>query len=378
MRVAIVADEFYPAIGGAPTSAMEISIGLSKLGAEPVVLTHAYPGKPLEEEINGVRVIRLNGFVINRINRGVSSRIFRDLYYSIKYGGFDIVHGQDVYSPMSLASVYFARRCGIPSVVTCRSVHKSSWMWRLIYQPLVFTLRRADRTITVSEASAKFCRALGVPDEKIAVILNGIDLSIFNSRVDGTSLREELGIGGSPLVATAIRLVKRKGPGHLVAAFAKVLEALPDAKLVMAGWGPEEENLRVQIKKLGMDGSAFMIGPLSREKVSELMAAADVFILPSTVEAFGRAAVEAMAVGTPVVCPRAGGMPEIIEDGFNGLLFQPGDTSDMADCMLRILTDKRLARRLSKNGMKRACRFSLEATSKRTLELYKEVCEGYG
>lgn len=377
MRIALTADEFYPAIGGSPTSAMELSTALVKLGAEPVVITHSYPGQPAEEEIDGVEVRRLSGFVISKLNRAASVGLIYRLHRCIKYGNFDIVHGQDLYSFMSLASVYSARKCGIPSVVTCRSVHESSSLWRLIYQPIVFTLRRADRVITVSGAAARFCHALGVPPQKTVVILNGVDLSKFNPSVDGSPFRKRLGLKDEPIVATAIRLVKRKGPGHLVASFARVLRAVPNAKLVMAGWGPEVKNLRVQIQGLGLEESVFMVGALSRERVAELMAAADVFVLPSTVEAFGRAAVEAAAVGTPVVCPRAGGMPEIIEDGFSGLMFQPGDEVGIADVILRVLKDRRLVERLREAGIKMARKFSLETTARRTLSLYEEVCEEY-
>ena len=378
MRIALTADEFYPAIGGSPTSTMELSMALAKLGAEPVVITHAYPGQPAEEEIDGVRVMRLSGFVIPRLNRGASVGLIYRLHRCIKYGNFDIVHGQDLYSLMSLMSVYSARKCRIPSVVTCRSVHESSSLWKFIYQPIVFTLRRADRVITVSEAAARFCHALGVPSQKTVVILNGIDLSKFDPSVDGSSMRKRLGLRDEPIVATAIRLVKRKGPGHLVASFARVVKVLPNAKLVMAGWGPEVKNLRAQIQELGLEQSVFMVGPLSRERVAELMAAADVFVLPSVIEAFGRAAVEAAAVGAPVVCPRAGGMPEIIREGFNGLLFRPGDEVDMADAILRVLMDGKLAERLRENGIKTARKLSLENTAKRTLKLYEEICEQYG
>lgn len=375
MRIALTADEFYPAIGGSPTSAMELSTALVKLGAEPVVITHSYPGQPAEEEIDGVEVMRLDGFVIPKLNRAASVGLTYRLHRCVKYGGFDIVHGQDLYSLMSLTSVYSAKKCGIPSVVTCRSVHESSSLWRLIYQPIVFTLRRTDRVIAVSRAAQQFCHELGIPPDKTVVVPSGIDLSKFNPSVDGTSMRRRISVRDEPLVATAIRLVKRKGPGHLVASFARVLRAVPNAKLVMAGWGPEVKNLRAQIQGLGLRESILMVGALSREKVAELMAAADVFVLPSTMEAFNRASREAAAIGTPVVCPQVGGMTEIIQDGYNGLMFPPRDEGALADAILRVLRDRQLAKRLRENGIKTACKFSLETTARRTLSLYEEVCE---
>ena len=80
MRIAMTADEFYPAIGGSPVSTMELSTALAKLGAEPVVITHAYPGQPADEEIDGVEVKRLNGFVIPGLNRGASAGLIYRLH----------------------------------------------------------------------------------------------------------------------------------------------------------------------------------------------------------------------------------------------------------------------------------------------------------
>ena len=375
MRVAMTADEFPPAIGGAPTYAMELSKALVELGTEPVVITHAYPGLPAEEEIDGVEVRRLKGFVVPGLNRGVSAGFFYRLHRTIKHGGFDVVHGQDLYSPTSLASMYSARKRRIPSAITCHSVHRSTGLWRLIYQPILFTLRWADLVIAVSKASELFCHALGISPRKTVVIPNGVDLSKFNPGVDGSALRGELGVGEKPLVATAIRLVKRKGPSLLVASFQKVLRTVPDAKLVIAGWGPEAKNLRAQTKRLGLERSVFMVGALKRERVAELMAAADVFVLPSVVESFGLTALEAMAVGAPVVCPWAGGLPEFVKDGFNGLTFTPENRDELTNAIARLLTKRRLAGYLRENGMKTARNFSLKITARRTLSLYEKICK---
>jgi glycosyltransferase involved in cell wall biosynthesis len=378
MRVAITADEIYPAIGGSPTSTMELSEALAGLGVQPVLITHAYPGQPAREEIGGVEVRRLEGLVLPRANRGVPGALFLRLHQCLKEGDFDIVHGQDIYSPTSLASVYSAGKCGVPSVITCRSVHESTALWRLAYQPLVYWLRRADRVIAVSRASKRFCHALGVLPDRTVVVLNGIPLSRFNPGVDGTPMSERLGLGNGPIIATAIRLVKRKGPYVLVDAFGEVLETRPGAKLVLAGSGPEFGRLRDRVGELGMGNSVCMTGPLSREAVAQLMSMADVFVLPSQIEAFGRAAVEAAAIGTPVVCPRAGGMPEAVLEGFGGLMFNPTDGHDLANAILRLLLDESLAAHISGRGRRAAQRLSLRKTAKRTLGLYEEMREQHG
>lgn len=376
MRVAMVCDEFYPDIGGGPLYTTGLSTALTKLGAEPIVITHTHAGQAEEDEFGGVKVKRLKGFVMPRLDRAISAGLARRLHEYIKFGNFDVVHGQDIYSSMALLSIHSAHKRKIPSVLTCHSVHKSGGIWRLVYRPIVSAMKHANRVIAVSNAAKGFCVALGVPDDRIEVIPNGVDLSIFNKNVDGSAMRTKLGVKQKPLVVTAIRLVKRKGPKHLVNAFSKVLKTMPNAKLAIAGGGTEAATLRAQIKKLGMEKSVFMLGKLQREQVASLMAAADVFVLPSLFESFGLVLLEAMAVGTPVVCTRTQGALEIVKDGKDGLIVPPGDDDALTEAIARMLSDRQLAKRLVTNGQKTVHeKFSWEKTAKKTLALYRKVCE---
>jgi len=376
MRIAMVCDEFYPDIGGGPLYTTGLSTALAKLDAEPIVITHTHAGQPEEDEFEGIKVKRLKGFVMPRLDRAISAGLARRLHEYIKFGNFDVVHGQDIYSSMALLSIHSARKRKIPSVLTCHSVHKSGGIWRLIYRPIISAMEHANRVIAVSGAAKGFCVALGVPGDKIEVIPNGVDLSIFNTNVDGSAMRSKLNVKQGPLVATAIRLVKRKGPEHLVNAFSKVLKKMPNAKLAVAGGGTEAASLRAQIKKLGMGKSVFMLGKLQREEVARLMVAADVFVLPSLFESFGLVLLEAMAVGTPVVCTRTQGALEIVKDGEDGLIVPPGDDDALADAIVRVLSDRQLAKRLMTSGQKTVHeKFSWEKTAKKTLALYRTVCE---
>jgi len=372
----MVTDEFIPDMGGAPLYVAGLSTALAKLGAEPVVITHAHAGQPEEDEFEGVKIKRLKGFVMPRLDRAISAGLARRLHEYIKFGNFNVVHGQDIYSPMALLSIHSARKRKIPSVLTCHSVHKSKGIWRLIYQPIVSAIKHTNRVIAVSGAAKGFCVALGVPDNKIEVIPNGVDFSIFNTKVNGSAMRAKLGVKRGVLIVTAIRLVRRKGPEHLVNAFSKVLKAIPNAKLAIAGEGTEATGLRTQIKKLGLEKSVFMLGKLRREQVARLMAAADVFVLPSLFESFGMVLLEAMAVGAPIVCTRTQGAMEIIDDGVDGVMTPPADDDALAEAILRVLSDSKLAKYLRRNGLKTVKeKFSWERTARLTLALYEKVKE---
>jgi len=376
MRVALVGDEYYPDIGGAARYAFDLSLHLVKLGIEVVVVTHAHPGQPEEEEVAGIKVKRVKGFVLNNPHRAASLLLFRRCHKYILDGKFDVVHGLDIYSTMALMAVRFAHRHRIPCVMTCHTVMDSPFL--IFWQHLIgwaLRFRRADRLIAVSRAAAHFSRLLGFAEKRITVVPNGVDLSCFNGRLDASLMRRELDVGDEPLVVTASRLIKRKSPALLVSAFARVLKVIPDAKLVIAGSGRERENLSRQAKDLNIANSVFMMGGLSKEKVAQLMAAADVFALPSEVESFGLALLEASAAGVPVVCSNSGGVPEVFQDGFNALLYPPGDGDAMAKAITCLIQDKELAKTISKNAIGTASRFTWEMAAERTIRVYEEVLQ---
>jgi glycosyltransferase involved in cell wall biosynthesis len=374
MRVALVGDEYYPDIGGAARYAFELSLQLVKLGIEAVVITHAHPGQPEEEEIAGVKIKRVKGLVLNDPHRAASPLLFRRCHKYILDGKFDVVHGLDVYSSMALMVIRFAHRHRIPCVLTCHTVMNSPLLI-FLQRPIGLALRKADRLIAVSQAAARFSRLLGFPGKRITVVPNGVDLSCFNGEIDASLMREELGIGDEPLVVTASRLIKRKNPDLLISAFARVLKVVPDAKLVIAGSGREEDNLSRQIKGLNITNSVFMVGGLAKEKVAQLMVAADVFALPSKMESFGLALLEASAAGVPVVCSNAGGVPEVFQDGFNALLYPPGDDNAMAKAIICLIQDRKLAKTISANVVGTASRFTWEMAAERTLRVYEEVLQ---
>ena len=374
MRVALISDEYYPDIGGAAHYALDLSLQLSRLGVEIVVITHAHPGQREDEEIDGVRIRRVNGLVLDDPHRAVSPLLFHRCHRYILNGRFDVVHGLDVYSTMALLAVRFAHRHRIPSVLTCHTVMDSRFL--IFWQRLagwLFGLRGADRLIAVSQASARFSHLLGFRQERIAVIPNGVDLSCFNGKVDASLMRRELGIGNRPLIVTASRLIKRKSPELLVSAFARVLKAIPNAKLVIAGSGREEDNLSRQIGDLNITDSVSLLGGMTKERVAQLMAAADVFALPSKVESFGLSLLEASAAGVPVVCSNAGGIPEVFHDGLNALLYPAGDDGAMAKAMIRLIQDSELAKKIGANALETASKFTWAMAAAKTFRVYEEV-----
>jgi len=379
IRVVIAIDDFYPSLSGAPMHVMGLGKALAKRGVELTVLTCAYPGQPPEQEINGIEIVRLPGRVFLRGKaewpiKTMSIKAIRGVYERVKYGSYDIVHGMHMYSPLALTAIYSGHRWGFPTVLTNHTSHVAKGVWRAIYQPIAAIVKRTDRFIAVSQAAKALYLSLGVDESKISIIPNGVDVSKFDSKIDGSKARAWLKVGPDPLVVSVMRVEKRKGPKYLVTAFSKVLETMPRAKLVIVGGGPDKEKISTQIKELKIEKSALMLGPIPHNKVPEVLAAADAFVLPSLVDSSPLVLPEAMATGAPIVCTRVGGIPEMVDDQFNGVMVEPADADALANGIIRVLTDKEFSRKIRANALKTVHeKFTWDKIAERTIEVYEDA-----
>jgi glycosyltransferase involved in cell wall biosynthesis len=146
------------------------------------------------------------------------------------------------------------------------------------------------------------------------------------------------------------RLSAEKGQAGLLQAFATLSDDHPDAALVIVGDGPEGSTLRAMAARLGISGRVTFTGRLSEPDTLRRIAAADMLVLPSFMEGLPIVLMEAMAAGTPVVASRVAGIPELVDDGRNGLLFTPSKWDELAGCMRRLLDDDALRERFAEQG----------------------------
>jgi len=240
------------------------------------------------------------------------------------------------------------------------------------------TTRLADRVITVSEASRRTFLARGYPEAQSLCIHNGIDLPTARPLGEARCVREGLGLRpGAPLLLTVARMTTQKGHDLLLAAAPAILARHPQACFAWVGDGPEQARLRRRADALGLAGHVRFLG--RRDDVPALLAAADLFILPSRFEGHPIAALEALAVGLPVVGTRVCGLSEAVASGESGLLVEPGHPADLAAAALDLLADSAARRRMGQAG--RRCvaeRFTAQAMAQRTMELYEELLREKG
>jgi len=215
-----------------------------------------------------------------------------------------------------------------------------------------YALRRADHItatgLRLAEAAARYAPA-GKP---VTVVPYGVDLREFRPRASagggpasgGPEERSEVVIGA------VARLSKEKGLHYLLEAFAVVAGRHPQARLVLAGEGPERQRLERLASRLGLGERVQFLGEVPHEQVPEVLQQLDVFAMPSTYEGFGVAALEAEAMEVPVVASRIHGIPDVVVDGETGLLVPPRDRQALAAALECLASDGDLRRRLGQAG----------------------------
>ncbi len=230
-----------------------------------------------------------------------------------------------------------------------------------------------DHVVTVSQAVRQDLIARGVPAQRISAVPTGVDLHRFDPGRVQPRLRQELGLpSDSVLVGTVAILRNKKGHRDLLAAAPLVLAEAPQVHFVIAGNGPQEAKLRALIAERGLDARVHLLG--LRRDVPELLAALDLFVLPTHQEALGTAFLEAQAMGVPVIGTRVGGVPETIAEGQTGLLVPPHEPVALAQAMLELITQP--ARRQRMAAAARAWvtgRFSIEAMAEGMLRVYEKL-----
>lgn len=226
-----------------------------------------------------------------------------------------------------------------------------------------------DRYIAVSDNVAEWlCRNLRVARSKVRVVRNGVSVEMYRELKNAAVKPTLTANGRRPIIFTSARLHEGKGHIYLLQA----AKLIPEALFVFAGDGPERTRLEEYAKQIGVEGQALFLG--HRNDVPQLLAACDMFVLPSLYEALGLSILEAMAAGKPVVATAVGGIKESVIDGVTGLLVPPRDPKSLADAIRRLLCDKALATSIADAGRARAVElFSSEAMAQAVTGVYDEL-----
>ncbi len=266
--------------------------------------------------------------------------------------GFDLVHGMNIALEWPLIAGWrYARRHGLPFVATPFLHAGGPKVQRFYTMPhQLAALRDADRVIVQTGIEGQILSGLGVSQERIVRLGMGVDLSETQSG-DGARFRTQHGIDG-PVVAFMGVLTDDKGIVHLLRAMQRLWDKGSSATLVIAGrpmvpstferaYAGLPEDQRLRTRRLGVVG-----GQLKQD----MLAAADLFAMPSRIDSFGIVYLEAWAYGVPVIGCHAGGVPDVIEDGRDGVLVDYGDEAGLAVAIEGLLADPERRRAMGLRG----------------------------
>jgi glycosyltransferase involved in cell wall biosynthesis len=339
--------------GGAERVMLQLLAGLDRARWRPLLLHHGNPalarlvagardlGVELREVPTLVRprdLVHLPSFV--RALRGEDAMVFHAHLPAPLRGRYALMAAAAARVPAIVATAHLVSDVAPPS--------RGGFPQRLA---AVCT----DRYIAVSEGVAKRMRdRLGVSEGKVLVVYNGIDAE-GDPAPSGDGLRTRIaGRSDRPIVLTVARLDTQKGHPYLLAAAAEI----PHAVFALVGEGGEQAALESQARALGIAERVRFLG--HRDDVPELLAACDVFVLPSLYEGLPLSVLEAMAAAKPVVATAIEGTGEAVVDGVTGLLVPPADPARLAGAIRALLADGTLASRMGEEGRARVRReFSL-------------------
>ena len=265
-----------------------------------------------------------------------------------------IVHTHS--SKAGILGRWAARLAGVPIII--HSIHGfgfTRYQHPLVRRALIALERRASRFTTrffaVSEANRRLGIELGLfPPDRCTVIRSGVDLHAFRRvRVDIVAKKRELGLEpGRPVVGMIAPLKPQKAPLDFVRLATLVHRSRPDALFVLVGDGEMRGAVEAEVERVGLAGSFKLTG--WRRDIAEVLRCFDLFVLTSLWEGLPRVYLEALASGVPVVGTRVDGAAEVIRDGVNGYLVEPGDVRGMADRVLELLAHPDVAVRMGQKG----------------------------
>lgn len=284
---------------------------------------------------------------------------------------FDLIHAH-VAVPNGAAGVIAARHYGVPLVLTVHGADVNVTLARspALRKLVVQTCNASDTTITVSTRLATELEEAGVRPGLLEVVPNGID----PDEMGQVTPAGELAAGRWVLAAG--NLVNSKGYDDLIRAVSLLAPAYEDVRVAIVGSGPERGRLERLARELRLKERVHFYGKQPPDRLHRLMAAADVFVLPSWREGFGIVYLEAMALGRPVIGCRGQGISDVIEDGVNGLLVEPRHPDGLAAAIRKVLDGSDSAREMGKKAQELVMAvYTWQVSAAKVHQVYERVME---
>ncbi len=358
MRILLATGIFPPQIGGPATYSKLIYDELPKHGIDVDVVNFG-------DFIEKPRFVRHFLYFLELLKRGKDS----DMIYALDPVSVGLaalfasqIHGKKFM--LRIAGDYAweqgTQRWGVTDKLDDFAPEHESYPWqvRALKRVQKYVADGATRIIVPSGYLKKIVSAWEVNPEKISIVYNGFHVE--STKTLKPSLRKRFGLMGS-IIISAGRLVPWKGMKELIETMPEIIAAVPDAKLVIVGDGPEEGELKSTAKRLDLENQILFTGRLGQKELFDYIKASDIFALNTSYEGFSHQILEAMAIGTPVVTTEIGGNPEVIRHGRNGVLLDPNDKKGFAEAIVGLLSERAIAFSIATAAKKTVSKFTDEA-----------------
>jgi len=299
---------------------------------------------------------------------------------------FDIVHIHGYRTFQNLVIYHFVKKYKIPYVLQAhgslpRTMVKKKL--KLVYD-LFFgyrLLRDASKVVALSRVEADQYRAMGVPEEKIEVIPNGIDLSEYAELPPKGAFKKKFNIPENRKIILYLgRIHKTKGIDFLVRAYAHLIKKMNFKDPVLVVAGPDDgylSEIKSLVQGLSVSNSILFTGPLYGEDKLAAYVDSQLYVLPSRYETFPMTVLEAYACEKPVIASKVGGLGDIVVNGVTGLLIKPRDIEQLTYALLCLLNDDKRAREMGSRGRKLIQKkFSIEKAVNALEHLYESLSNG--
>ncbi len=353
----------YPprVVGGIARVVNDLSKRLIKDGHDVTVVTYKEGNVPYYELDKGVKVYRVDNFMINASNfidwvmQLNFNMIAKASEIIQKEGEFDVIHAHDwlvAYAAKTLKHSY-----NIPLVSTIHATEagrnsgiRDSQQKYINDTEWMLTYESTEVIVNSNYMKGELQRLFGLPFEKINVVPNGVNLLLYSGVDRDYEFRRRYAMDNEKIILFVGRLVYEKGVQHLIAAMPKILNGYHDAKLVIAGKGGMMDELKQEANALGLGDKVYFTGYINGKDVPKLYKAADVAVFPSTYEPFGIVALEAMLSERPIVVSDIGGLNEIVQHRENGMKCYAGNANSIADSILELLYNPELCANVTKKA----------------------------
>ena len=362
MKILMLSWEYPPrVVGGISRVVHDLSHRLIKDGHDVTVVTYRDGNVPYFEDDNGVKVYRVDNFMISPNN-------FIDWVMQLNFnmvakageiisenGKFDVIHAHDWLTAYAAKTLKYAYSTPLTCTIHATEAGRNSGIQGEMQKYIndtewMLTYESSEVIVNSNYMKNELQRLFGLPFEKINVVPNGVNINLFSGIERDYDFRRKFAMDNEKIILFIGRLVYEKGIQHLISAMPKILDNYHDSKLIIAGKGGMIDELKAQVDALGLGSKVYFTGYLASKDVQRMYKCADVSVFPSTYEPFGIVALEAMLSGTPVVVSDIGGLNEIVDHGVNGMKSYAGNPNSLADSILTLLYDHKLCDTVTKNA----------------------------